>query len=37
MYDAEVQLVNLLLNSPPLDKAGNKFIQEVTGAFFYLA
>ncbi len=37
MYGAKVQLANPLNISPPLDKAGSKFIQEVTGVFLYLA
>jgi hypothetical protein len=36
-YGAKVQLANPLNTSPPLNKAGNKFVQEVTGVFFYLA
>ncbi len=36
-YGAKVQLANPLNTSPPLDKAGKKFIQEVTGVFLYLA
>ncbi len=37
MYDAKVQLANPLNTSPPLNKAGKKFIQEVTGVLLYLA
>ncbi len=37
MYGAKVQLANPLDTSPPLNKAGKKFIQEVTGVFLYLA
>ncbi len=37
MYGAKVQLANPLNTSPPLDKAGKKFIQEVMGVFLYLA
>ncbi len=37
MYGAKIQLANPLDTSPPLDKAGKKFIQEVTGVFLYLA
>jgi hypothetical protein len=33
----KVQLANPLNTSPPLDKAGKKFIQEVRGVFLYLA
>jgi hypothetical protein len=33
----KIQLANPLNTSPPLDKAGKKFIQEVTGVFLYLA
>jgi hypothetical protein len=36
-YDAKVQLANPLNTSSPLNKAGKKFIQEVTGVFLYLA
>jgi hypothetical protein len=36
MYGAKVQHANLPDDSPPLDKAGKKFIQEVTGVFLYL-
>jgi hypothetical protein len=36
-YGAKVQQANPLDTSPPLDKAGKKFIQEVTGVFLYLA
>jgi hypothetical protein len=36
-YGAKVQTANLLDTSPPLDKAGKKFIQEVMGVFPYLA
>jgi hypothetical protein len=37
MYGAKVQHANPLSTSPPLDKAGKKLIQEVTGVFLYLA
>ncbi len=37
MYGAKVQLANPLNTSPPLNKAGKKLIQEVTGVFLYLA
>jgi hypothetical protein len=37
MYGAKVQLVNPLNTSPPLNKAGKKFIKEVTGVFLYLS
>jgi hypothetical protein len=37
MYGTKFQHANLLDDSPPLNKAGNKFIQEVTGVFLYLA
>jgi hypothetical protein len=37
MYGAKVQLPNPPNKSPRLDKAGKKFIQEVTGVFLYLA
>jgi hypothetical protein len=37
MCGAKVQLANPLDTSPPLDKAGKKFIQEVMRVFFYLA
>jgi hypothetical protein len=37
MYGAKVQIANSLNTSPPLDKTGKKFIQEVTGVFLYLA
>jgi hypothetical protein len=37
MYGVKVQPANPLNTSPPLDKAGKKFIQEVTGVFVYLA
>ncbi len=37
LYGAKVQQANPLDTSPPLNKAGKKFIQEVTGAFLYLA
>jgi hypothetical protein len=33
----KIQKANPLNTSPPLDKAGKKFIQEVTGIFLYLA
>jgi hypothetical protein len=36
-YGAKVHKANPLDTSPPIDKAGNKFIQEVTGVFLYLA
>jgi hypothetical protein len=36
-YGAKVQLANPLNTSLPLDKAGKKFIQEVTGVFLYFA
>ncbi len=36
-YGAKVQLANPLNTSPPLDKAGKKFIQEVMGVFLSLA
>jgi hypothetical protein len=36
MYGAKVQHANPPNTSPPLDKAGKKFIQEVTGVFLYL-
>jgi hypothetical protein len=36
LYGAKTQLTNPLNTSPPLDKAGKKFIQEVTGVFLYL-
>jgi hypothetical protein len=36
-YGAKVQHANSPNNSPPLNEAGKKFIQEVTGIFFYLA
>jgi hypothetical protein len=35
-YDAKFQEANPLNTSPPLDKSGKKFIQEVTGYFFIL-
>ncbi len=35
-YGAKAQLSNPLNTSPPLNKVGNKFIQEVTGVFHYL-
>jgi hypothetical protein len=35
-YGAKVQQANPLDTSPPLDKAGKRFIQEVTGVFLYL-
>jgi hypothetical protein len=35
-YGAKVQHANPLDDSPPLNKAGKKFIQEVTGVFLYL-
>ncbi len=37
MYGATIQLANPLETSPPLNKAGKKFIQEVMGVFCYLA
>jgi hypothetical protein len=37
MYGAKNPLANPLHTSPPFDKAGKKFIQEVTGIFLYLA
>jgi hypothetical protein len=37
MYGAKVHQANPLDTSPPLDKAGKKFIQEDTGVFLYLA
>jgi hypothetical protein len=37
LYGEITHLANPLNTSPPLDKAGKKFIQEVTGAFLYLA
>jgi hypothetical protein len=37
MYGAKVQQANPLNTSPLLDKAGIKFIQEVTRVFLYLA
>jgi hypothetical protein len=36
-YGTKVQNANLPDNSPPLDKAEIKFIQEVMGVFLYLA
>jgi hypothetical protein len=36
-YGAKVQHAKANDNSPPLDKAGGKFIQEVTGVFLFLA
>jgi hypothetical protein len=36
LYDAKTQLANPLDTSLPLDKAGKKSIQEVTGVFLYL-
>jgi hypothetical protein len=35
-YGAKVQHAIPPNTSPPLDKAGKKFIQEVTGVFLYL-
>jgi hypothetical protein len=35
-YGAKVQPANPLDTSPHLNKAGKKFIQEVTGVFLYL-
>jgi hypothetical protein len=37
MYGEKVQHANPPNTSPSLDKAGKKFIQEVTGVFLYLA
>jgi hypothetical protein len=37
LYGAKVQHANPINDSPPLDKAGKKFIQEVTGVFLFLA
>ncbi len=37
LYGKKIQLANPLDTSPPLNKAGKKFIQEVTGVFLYLA
>jgi hypothetical protein len=37
VYGAKVQLANPLNTSPPLNRAGKKFIQEVMGVFLYLA
>ncbi len=37
IYGAKVQKANPLDTSPPLDKSGKKFIQEITRVFFYLA
>jgi hypothetical protein len=37
LYGAKVQLANPLDTSTPLNKAGKKFIQEITGVFLYLA
>jgi hypothetical protein len=37
MSGAKVQHAYLPDDSPPLDKAGKKFIQEVTGVCLYLA
>jgi hypothetical protein len=36
-YGAKEQFAKLPDDAPPLDKAGKKFIQEVTGVFLYLA
>ncbi len=36
-YGAKVQHAKAPNDSPPLDKAGRKFIQEVTGVFLFLA
>ncbi len=36
LYVEKIQLANPLDTSPPLNKAGKKFIQEVTGVFLYL-
>jgi len=35
-YGAKEQHANPIDDSPPLDKAGKKFIQEVTGVFLFL-
>jgi hypothetical protein len=37
MYCAKFQHANLLDDSPPLNEAGKKFIQEVMGVFLYLS
>jgi hypothetical protein len=37
LHGEKIQLANPLDTSPPLDKAGKKFIQEVMGVFLYLA
>jgi hypothetical protein len=37
LYGEKIQRANPPDTSPPLDKAGKKFIQEVTGVFLYLA
>jgi hypothetical protein len=37
MYGVKVEHANPPNTSPPFDKAGKKFIQEVTGVFLYLA
>ncbi len=37
LYGEKIQLENPLDISLPLNKSGNKFIQEVTGVFLYLA
>jgi hypothetical protein len=37
LYGANEQHANPIVDSPPLDKVGKKFIQEVTGVFFFLA
>jgi hypothetical protein len=37
LYGEKIQLANPLNTSPTLDKAGKKFIQEVTGVFLYPA
>jgi hypothetical protein len=36
LYGEKIQRANPLNTFPPLDKAGKKFIQEVTGVFLYL-
>jgi hypothetical protein len=36
MYGVKVHHANPSNTSPPLNKAGKKFIQEVTGVFLYL-
>jgi hypothetical protein len=37
LYGEKIQKANPLNTSPPLNKAGKKFNQEVTGVFLYLA